>query len=145
MSTIIFTLGYEKTTIEEYTSRLKKAKVTTLIDVRERAWSRKKDFCKTRFSTYLEEHGIQYVHVPEAGNPSEIRKSSKNVKQVLKKYERYLSKNEEGILQILGHLGSSQKQVICLTCVEKDYAACHRSIITTHLLTMHKSFRVQHL
>lgn len=148
MAQTIFTLGYAKYTIKEYTNILKESGITTLIDVREKAWSRKRDFCKTRFETYLQKNGIRYLHLPKAGNPSSIRKSSKNIDQVLMKYNKYLLKHEEALTEILNEVNNGKpdkKEVICLTCVEDDYNTCHRSVIVNQLKNRSRSLRIRHL
>lgn len=148
MANTVFTIGYEKFTIEEYTEKLKEAKVTTLIDVREKAWSRKRDFCKTRFQNYLSKHGIRYLHLPKAGNPSSIRKSSKNTTEVLKKYSQYLRQNKSVVTELLNEIETGngrKKDVVCLTCVEDDFTCCHRSILTNSLVSKRASLKIKHL
>lgn len=147
MPVTILTLGYEKKNIQGFTDQLKEAKVTLVLDVRERAWSHKRDFCKSRFEKYLSKHGISYVHIPEAGNPKAIRKKYVSNGTRLKKYEQYLVKTESGMKEISQIItDSNTKQgVICLTCFEGDHTACHRSVITDHLQKTIKSLQVRHL
>ena len=62
---MLFTLGYEKRNISDFIEILRRARVDTLVDVRETAWSHKRDFCKTKFSTALKDVGIEYIHLKQ--------------------------------------------------------------------------------
>jgi len=127
----IYTLGYEKKKISEYLKILTSSRINVLIDVREKAWSHKTDFCKTKLRLHLQSVGIHYLHLPEAGNPIEIRKTSKTISVCLNRYRRYLEKTEAGVYQLasLIYQLSDEGYSVCLTCFEKDYCLCHRSII----------------
>lgn len=131
----MFTLGYEKRNVQEFIEILKEANVQTLVDVRETAWSYKRDFCKTKFKNALSDAGIDYIHLKELGNPKEIRRSGVTSVSILKKYRRYLKDTSAGIPELLTLLESSkqEKKNICLTCYEKDHRDCHRSIISEHV------------
>lgn len=124
----IYTIGYEKKNIEEYIKILKENKIQILIDVREIAWSYKKDFCKTKFNSHLSENGILYLHHKDLGNPKVFRKNITDRTKTLKLYEKYLNKTKNG-LEELENVISKTKKKICLTCFEKEHLECHRSII----------------
>ena len=124
----IYTIGYEKKNIEEYLNILKNNKVEILIDVRERAWSYKKDFCKTKLNSHLVENGILYLHHKDLGNPKIFRKNITDREKTLKLYEKYLNKTRNG-LEELEDILTKNKKKICLTCFEKEHLECHRSII----------------
>ena len=70
---IIFTIGYEGFSIEDFIKKLKDSNIQQLIDVRELALSRKNGFSKGILSLKLKEAGILYKHIPELGSPKEIR------------------------------------------------------------------------
>lgn len=131
MDIYLFTIGYEKRTINEYIALLKKFKIKILVDVRENAWSYKQDFRKKTLSDFLANENINYLHLPEAGNPQKIRRNSENIKECLSKYKRYIRKTEAGIepliLLILNSILNGNN--VCITCYEKDYMYCHRSIL----------------
>ncbi len=131
----IYTLGYEKRNIIEYIAILVTAGVKKLIDVREVAWSYKRDFCKTKFTNSLAEADIEYIHIKELGNPKSIRKSGLTSEEILHNYKTYLNETESGIPSLLDiiKLACQEKQNICLTCFEKEHKDCHRSIITNHI------------
>ena len=88
----LFTIGYEKLSIKDYIGILLSAEIDILIDVRQTAWSYKRDFCKTSFSKQLTK-AIAVVHVPEAGNPKEFRANVISVDTCLRKYRGYTPRN----------------------------------------------------
>lgn len=147
MSVTIYTLGYEKRDLKEFVAILKEASVGLVLDVRETAWSHKRDFCKQRFSDGLRRKGIEYLHLPEAGNPKRIRKKCKTVEQCLESYKSYLNRTGNGIdaLEKLIALSRKEKINICLTCFERDHLMCHRSIITDTLVRSSMKCKVVHL
>lgn len=71
---VIYTIGYEGTQIDQLTKELVSKKILALIDVRKNAISRKKGFSKTRLSDEMQAAGIEYIHMPELGIPSSLRK-----------------------------------------------------------------------
>lgn len=91
----IYTLGYEKRSIEEFVELLLDAKIDVLVDVREKAWSHKPGFSKTAFTLALENVGIEYVHAPFAGNPKTIRARANSHEACLEQYRRYLERRPE--------------------------------------------------
>lgn len=130
----IYTLGYEKRTIDQFIEALKAADVHTLIDVRETAWSYKRDFCKVKFSQALSGAGINYIHLRELGNPKRFRRDDSDRDRVLGKYKSHLEETEAGIPEIIDliKVAKRDKKNICLTCYEREHTECHRSIITNH-------------
>ncbi len=71
--TVIFTLGYEGTEIEDFASKLAHPTIAALSDVRKNAISRKTGFFKN-LSKKMKNIGIQYYHMPELGIASSLRK-----------------------------------------------------------------------
>lgn len=136
MEFYLFTIGYEKKSIQEYVSLLKKFKIKTLIDVREVAWSYKQDFRKQTLSKYLSKSRIKYIHLPEAGNPKSIRQSSNDISECLFNYKEYLKETDAGmkILKFLILKSAVNGENVCITCYEKDFLCCHRSVIVDLLV-----------
>jgi uncharacterized protein (DUF488 family) len=143
----VITLGYEKRTITEYIGVLKSFNVKIVIDVRETAWSYKKDFCKKRFSSALSQANIIYYHMKELGNPKSIRKKEGDVKDILADYKNYLLSTNSGINDLLDLLNNKDNLTknICLTCFERNFTCCHRSIIIDHIKPYIKKIKVTHL
>jgi uncharacterized protein (DUF488 family) len=72
-NTILFTIGYEGISLEEYLNRLIKNDVKLLIDVRNNPVSMKFGFSKSQIQKYCESLGIEYMHIPEVGIISKQR------------------------------------------------------------------------
>ncbi len=141
---IIFTIGYEKSVIEDYIATLKKAKIETLVDVRRYPISRKKGFSKTAFRKALEEENIKYLHLVELGCPNEIRdryKIDSDWQTYTIDFLNYLSSQKDYIDELAK---LSEHTAICLTCFERDYTMCHRSMVANAIIKNSKG-GVRHL
>ena len=68
-ATRIVSIGYQGRTPAELLRLLAAERVTRLLDVRELPLSRRKGFSKTALRDRLERAGIEYRHLPAAGNP----------------------------------------------------------------------------
>ena len=133
MSGKVYTLGYEKRSLEEYVQMLVDNGVELLADVRERPQSRRKGFSKTALKTAVEAAGIAYCHYKELGNPPEIRKDkSLTHAQMLKAYEHHMKPLWDDTLMRLEQ--DSSNKVVCLTCYERDASECHRTAIANELV-----------
>jgi len=143
----LYTIGYEKRNIDEYIDLLLQNGVSILIDVRETAWSYKNDFCKTNFSSALSKKGITYLHLPQAGNPKKLRKSSTSIQMCLEKYRTYLMETNSGIsdLQDILIAAGMAGDSVCLTCYERNHENCHRSIIVDFVSHNLSFNRINHL
>jgi uncharacterized protein (DUF488 family) len=71
--TVLFTIGYEGISLEEYLVRLLKNDVKVLVDVRNNPLSMKYGFSKSQLKKYCASVGIDYVHIPEVGIQSDQR------------------------------------------------------------------------
>ena len=71
--TIMFTIGYEGISLEEYLVRLIKNDVKVLVDVRNNPLSMKYGFSKSQLKKYCASLGIKYAHFPEVGIQSDQR------------------------------------------------------------------------
>ena len=73
--TILFTIGYEGISLEEYLNRLLKNDIKILVDVRCNALSMKYGFSKSQLQRCCENLEIRYVHFPEVGIQAEQRQN----------------------------------------------------------------------
>lgn len=127
-----YTIGYEKKTIEQFLELLKRTKVRTLVDVRKNPVSQyKPDFNKEKLEETLRKHGIDYVHHPELGVPSGIRRKlgeTGDYGWFFKQYdENVIPKLDEEVdLETLNY-------PIAIMCVELDPTKCHRHRIALAL------------
>lgn len=133
---VVYTIGYEGKSIQEFIEKLKSNNIEQLIDVREIALSRKNGFAKTALRKNLTDSGIVYKHFPELGSPSTIRHKLHdewNYDQFFKEYLSYLETEEpKKALANLEELAHMRRTVIM--CFEFDIDKCHRKIIKEHLL-----------
>lgn len=126
--TILFTIGYEGISLEEYLNRLIKNDVKLLIDVRNNPMSMKFGFSKSQIKKYCESLGIEYLHIPEVGIQSEHRKELRTQKDYDKLFISYkedtLTKTKEYQIKIISLL--LEKKRVALTCFEANICQCHR-------------------
>ncbi len=104
--------------------------------MRKNAYSMKFGFQRNKLESYLEKIGIDYIHIPELGIPSDSRKS-------LNTYEDYQTlfadyrKEIETKMDYLERIKSiSQNEKVSLICFEKDVRYCHRGVIAERLREM---------
>lgn len=126
--TILFTIGYEGISLEEYLNRLLRNNVKVLVDVRSNPQSMKYGFSKGRLQCYCNSLGIEYVHYPEVGIQSEQRQELNTQADYDKLFAIYRKNNltkttssQEKILDLL-----KEKKRIALTCFEANICQCHR-------------------
>lgn len=126
--TILFTIGYEGISLEEYLNRLLKNDVKVLVDVRNNPLSMKYGFSKSQLQRYCNSLGIEYVHYPEVGIQSEQRQELNTQADYDKLFTIYCENNlkktissQEKILNLL-----KEKKRIALTCFEANICQCHR-------------------
>jgi len=131
---MIYTIGYEGSDLDDFLRTLDDAGVTILVDVRDRAQSRKKGFSKTALSLALETRGIGYVHLSELGDPKEGRQAARSgdIARFRRIYSNVLSTPEaQAELSIVKEL--SVDNTICLMCFERSPKECHRKMITDEI------------
>lgn len=126
--TVLFTIGYEGISLEEYLVRLLKNDVKILVDVRNNPLSMKYGFSKSQLKRYCENLGIQYVHIPEVGIQSDQRQELSTQADYDKLFAVYrknnLSKTVNAQTTILNLLKENKR--IALTCFEANICQCHR-------------------
>ncbi|MFV0530736.1 MAG: DUF488 family protein [Flavobacteriales bacterium] len=126
--TMLFTIGYEGISLEEYLNRLLKNDVKILVDVRNNPLSMKYGFNKSQLQRYCYSLGIDYVHFPEVGIQSEQRQELNTQSDYDKLFTIYCENNltktkasQEKILNLL-----KEYKRIALTCFEANICQCHR-------------------
>jgi len=127
----LFTIGYEQSVTGAVLGELGRAGITTLVDVRAVATSRKPGFSKRQLAAALDEIGIRYLHLQKLGTPAEGRQAARagDTKTLWRIYDQHLKTPDarEAMDELLALLRSGQR--ICLLCFERDPAMCHRSRI----------------
>ncbi|MDR1402100.1 MAG: DUF488 domain-containing protein [Tannerellaceae bacterium] len=126
--TILFTIGYEGISLEEYLNRLLNNDIKILVDVRCNPVSMKYGFSKNQLQRYCENLGIRYVHFPEVGIQSKQRQELNTQADYDRLFAVYRQNNltkttltQEKILSLL-----KEHRRIALTCFEANICQCHR-------------------
>lgn len=125
---VLFTIGYEGSSIDEYLYRLISNNISALVDVRKNPLSRKHGFSKKHLQTYITKVGIRYFHLPELGIPSELRKNlddDASYESLFKHYSTNILPYQQQSIDEIKELIAKYKRVT-LTCFEADYRMCHR-------------------
>jgi uncharacterized protein (DUF488 family) len=134
--TIIYSLGYEGTDVQQFIRTLLRAGVKVVADVRAVPLSRKKGFSKRRLSECLASAGIDYLHFVDLGNPREGREAAKagNTTKFHRVYLKHLSTTfARTALNKLAELAASR--ATCLLCFEREPTECHRTLVASSLST----------
>lgn len=130
-SIVLFTIGYEGVSLENYLNKLIVNNIKLLVDVRRNPLSQKYGFSKKLLSNFCAKLDINYVHIPDVGIDSSKRRELNNQEDYDALFAEYKS-------TILNETTQSQNQIlfllqkyrrIALTCFEADTCQCHR----THL------------
>jgi len=127
-STVLFTIGYEGVSLEEYLNKLIVNGIKMLCDVRKNSLSMKYGFSKSQLKHACEGVKIQYVHIPDLGIESDKRQELHTQSDYDVLFSQYrndtLTKTrpqQEYILELL-----KENKRIALTCFEANICQCHR-------------------
>ncbi len=127
-NTVLFTIGYEGITLEQYLNKLIINDVKVLCDVRKNPLSMKYGFSKNQLKNACSGVNIEYIHIPELGIKSDKRTRLNTQADYDKLFTFYrnavLAKErtrQEEILNIL-----KTKKRLALTCFEANISQCHR-------------------
>lgn len=142
---MLSTIGYEGARPEDFVGTLRLVDVQIVVDIRDRAQSRRPGFSKSALRENLEQNGIGYVHLKELGDPKEGRDAARNgdLAKFRKIYAAVLETQQavEALDQIV-HLAKGMN--VCLLCYERDHHECHRKIVADRLESVVGS-KVRHL
>ncbi len=146
--TVLFTIGYEGISLEEYLVRLLKNDVKVLVDVRNNPLSMKYGFSKSQLKKYCASLGIDYVHIPEVGIQSDQRQELNTQSDYDKLFAVYrkanLSKTTNSQNEILKLLKLHKR--IALTCFEANICQCHRKHLAEAIETLPGfNYEVKHI
>jgi uncharacterized protein (DUF488 family) len=126
----LFTIGYEDATPARVIGTLRAAGVTTLVDVRALANSRRPGFAKTALSAALAEAGIGYEHLRALGTPAAGRAAVRAGRpaEMRRIFGAHLAGMEpQAALAALTQRAARER--LCLLCLEADPAHCHRTLV----------------
>lgn len=141
----LFTVGYERRSLDELIAELIDADIDRLIDVRELPLSRRRGFSKTALSDALRKAGIEYVHVKALGNPKPNRERywAGDVEGGAAVYRKHLNNgSRSALVELADSLGEDPA---CLLCFERDHTECHRDVIVEALQELRPQLTISHL
>lgn len=130
----VFTIGYEGRTGENLIAALQEVGVDVLVDVRQRAMSRRADFRGKALAAFCDAAGIDYVGMPDLGSTDELRDAlheSGDIAKFMKKFERHARKACVDGLERLAQIATTK--TVALLCYERCHDVCHRSVVAQML------------
>ncbi|MBJ6121119.1 DUF488 family protein [Sphingomonas mollis] len=127
---IIYTIGYEATTMADFLATLRAAGVVRVIDVRALPLSRRPGFSKSSLAASLCAVGIDYVHLKALGTPKRGRDAAKkgDVVTLRAVYDEQLEL-PEAQAQAAQMLDLAGERPSALLCFERDPCHCHRTLL----------------
>lgn len=131
---MVATIGYERASLADFIATLKLSNIEVLVDIRDRAQSRRQGFSKSALGSALEAEGIKYLHMRELGDPKEGREAARRGDLVRFRsiFDGVLKTDKaQQALAELEELASNHE--ICLMCFERDQLTCHRKIVADRL------------
>lgn len=124
-----FTVGYSERTPQQLLELLSMSQVSLLADVRCNPISRfRPEFSKSNLEQTMVRSGIRYLHIPELGIPSEIRRTM-NKESLFDWYNSNIQL--DSVLQQYSELLGKER--FAFICVELDPNSCHRHSISLFL------------
>ena len=142
----LFTIGFTKKSAEEFFTRLQKAGVQRVVDVRLNNTSQIAGFAKSRDLKYFLRAlaGIDYTHIPDFAPTQEILDDFKKRKGSWTEYERRF-----GDLMIKRCIVDTASGTLrdgdCLLCSEHTPEHCHRRLVAEHIQKNLSDVEVVHL
>lgn len=127
---MLFTIGYEGATSEDFIATLGRADVSLVVDIRDRPQSRRPGFSKSALDRSLAAAGVRYVHLGEFGDPKAGREAARAGDYAT--FQRVFSgvlSSAVGQLAIETVAKWAREDNLCLLCYERNPDECHRKIV----------------
>jgi uncharacterized protein (DUF488 family) len=139
----VYTIGFTKKTLEDFITRLKKAGVQRIVDIRLNTSSQLAGFAKSPDLEFiLKQFQIDYISIkdlaPDKTLLDQYRKD-KNWKQYEKDFKALMNVRNATIL--LNEL-QLEKKLSCFLCSEDQAEKCHRRLVVEML---DEDFEIVHL
>lgn len=141
----LYTIGFTKTTAENFFNRLKNSAATKLIDVRLNNVSQLSGFAKRDDLKFFAETicAISYRHIPKLAPTKEILDDYKKKKGDWTEYERkFLDLMAERKIE---ELNKQDLDGGCLLCSEDKPHHCHRRLVAEYLRNKWGDVQIIHL
>jgi uncharacterized protein (DUF488 family) len=146
MATLLYTIGFTKSSAAHFFGRLQQAGVRRLIDVRLNNTSTLAGFTKRDDLAYfLSLHGIEYVHEPLLAPEPEMLKAIQSKSITWDVYEsEYLALiQRRNVAEHLDRALFAGPSV--LLCSEATAEHCHRRVVAEHLCERWGDLEIVHL
>lgn len=141
----IYTLGYERKSIDDFLNLVVQKGLKQIIDVRANPVSRKYGFAKSTLSALTAKVSVGYLHIPLLGIPSTDRKNlgtPQSYLQLLDDYEARIlplrAEQQRDVLRTMKTLPS------VLVCMEDNPSFCHRGRLA-RILASESGLSIRHL
>lgn len=124
----VYTAGYEGWLVDGFLNMLMRAGIRRLIDVRSNPVARRYGFHKATLGRLCGEVEIMYLHLPELGIRSELRRdltAPAAYNAIFARYEAETLPREADVVDRVAELVSEKPTV--LMCAEADPHRCHRA------------------
>jgi uncharacterized protein (DUF488 family) len=146
--TILFTIGYEGLSLEEYINKLILNDIKVLCDVRKNSYSMKFGFSKSQLQAACIGVGIEFIHIPQLGIESDKRQELNTQSDYDKLFLQYRSEvlaNTKSYQDKLIELLIKNKR-IALTCFEAKINQCHRKHLAESISQLHGfNYELKHI
>ena len=137
---VLYTIGYEKATMEGFLKTLTDNEIGILVDIRSHPKAKRAEFSGPILRKSVECAGMEYLHIPELGMPKEglYRARLGKLDKAWDIYEEQVLAKQAGQLQWIVDMATRKK--VCLMCYEHGAFQCHR-----HLTAQATKLNVHHL
>jgi uncharacterized protein (DUF488 family) len=141
----LFTIGFTKTSAESFFSRLSKANVKKLIDVRLNNVSQLAGFAKKDDLKFFTKSicSIGYEHIPELAPTKDMLDEYKKSKGAWSVYAQKFT--DLMARRKIEEIDRSRLDEGCLLCSEDKPHHCHRRLVAEYLKEKWKDIEIQHL
>jgi uncharacterized protein (DUF488 family) len=142
----VFTIGFTKTSAESFFTRLQKAGVKKVLDVRLNNVSQLAGFAKRNDLRYFLKAlcGIEYAHRPELAPTQEMLDAYKKQKGQWADYEKQFLELMTG-RRIEETIPREAVDGACLLCSEDKPHHCHRRLVAEYLKSKWGDLDIVHL
>jgi uncharacterized protein (DUF488 family) len=142
---IIFTIGYEGASLEDFVATLRESGIQGVLDVREVAQSRRRGFSKNALADALSKADIAYTHLRQLGDPKEGREAARrgDLAAFQSIFQDHLQLAETKAA-LAAAADICQKATTVLLCFERNPQLCHRTLVARRLTEL-CSLSVRHL
>ncbi|MBW1956619.1 MAG: DUF488 domain-containing protein [Deltaproteobacteria bacterium] len=146
MTTNLFTIGFTRKSAEEFFTRLQKANVRRVLDIRLNNTNQLAGFSKRDDLRYflVAIGGIEYEHLPELAPTQEILEGFKKKGGGWYRYEKaFLDLLKER--RVHERIRREDLERACLLCSEPEPDRCHRRLVAEYLAARWPNLTIVHL